>query len=703
MPKAIEHPFVSAGDFSTSRKSGQKMRDVPLAGHAENLSPLQNIGVWGTSLGFHFLILLFCSLIYITIDNRQDFVSVSTFVSPLEQEVVLTESPQELDDWNVNVDAPVSLTPTKTVVEPTSTPEAAKDPMTEMEVDDASDPLSVALDSMDLDANVEGIEGDFANTEGDAGSVDRITLEILNRLEKGKVLVVWLMDASESLTARREQVIKRFERIYKELDELDDNKAEPLLTSVVSFGEKSKLMTPQPTADFEEVMQAVKKMPTDETGIENVFAAVQTAAREYRKLQKKGYQVMLVVLTDESGNDVALLDKTIQEVKRNKMSVYVMGPVSPFGRSEMRVKWVDNETEEVLRLPVERGPESVAIETVNVPVWIPELREQVISSGFGPYALARLTRESNGIYFMHDDGNIDGPKIDILDMLDHTPDYLSPVEYNKLVDKSPIRKTILLIAKSSWQASHMQPKLKFPEGGIQFDIRDELRNVQKIDEFLNRAIYDLRAVESYRSKETSERWQAHYDLLMGQLLANRIRLTNSIPLLNEMYAHPKVCQEGTTNAWELAGVEGTALIDLSQSLSQNEQQKQDQTSAKKRNGKKRKHARAATADSSIDEEAELALKYLQRVVTAHPGTPWAAIAQKELNYPLQLKWQEAFVIPPKGEKLPWDKVPLSAMTEKQKEAKKKFERFLREKKKKEELKEKREKANPGKKKKIPKL
>ncbi len=692
MPRMIERQ---------SGKPKSIQREIEFAEHAETLSPLQSIGVWGSSLGFHLAILLFCSLIYVTIDNQQEFVSISTFVSEVDQEIVLSDSPQELDDWNVNSDAPVSLTPTKTVIEPTPTPEVAQDPMTEMEVDDASDPLSVALDSMDLDATVEGVEGKFVNTEGDVGSVDRITLEILNRLEKGKVLVVWLMDASESLSARREQVIKRFERIYHELDELSDDQAEPLLTSVVAFGAKSKLMTPQPTASFEEVLQAVQKMPKDETGIENVFAAVQTAAREYRKLQKKGYQVMLVVLTDESGNDVALLDQAIEEVKRSKMAVYVMGPVSPFGRAEMRVKWVDQETKEVLHLPVERGPESVAIENVNVPIWIPELSEQIISSGFGPYALARLTRESNGIYFMYDDGNIDGPKIDILDMLDHTPDYLSQIEYNKLIEKSPIRKAILGIARVSLETSNLQPKIKFLEGGIQFEIRDELRNLQKIDEFFNRAIYDLKAVENYRTKETSERWQAHFDLLMGQLLANRIRLTNSIPLLNEMYSKPKVCKEGTTNAWELAGVEGTALIDLKQSETQ--QKQQEDSSKKKKTGKKRKQPESNDLDASLDEDARLARKYLQRVVSAHPGTPWAAIAERELNYPLQLKWQETFIIPPEGEKLPWDKVPLSAMTEKQKKAKKKFERFLAEKKKREERKKKQEKENPGKKRKIPKL
>lgn len=682
--------------------AGRSRAGANLIGPVENLSLFQNIWVWGSSLGVHLLVLLFCSLLYVTIDKQKPFVSISTFVSELDHEIVLNDLHQQMDSFDVNPDAPVSLLMTETVAEPVSNPESAKAPVAEMEVDDATSSLAFSPDNMELDEVVEGLEGKFVNTEGDVGSVDRITLEIMRRLAEGKVLVVWMMDASESLRSRREQVIQRFERIYKELDELAEDKSEPLLTGVVAFGEQSKLMTPEPTADRETIMKAVRDIPVDETGIENVFAAIHTTAREYRRFQRKGYQVMLVVLTDESGNDAAVLEQAIQEVKRNEMAVYVMGPVSPFGRNEMRVKWVDQETKEVLHLPVERGPESAIIENVNVPMWVPDLNGGVFSSGFGPYALARMTRESNGIYFMYDDGNLPGPKFDILNMLDHTPDYLPPAEYNKLVEKNPIRKAILVTAQASMQATGLQPKIQFLEAGIQFDVRDELRKLQKIDDFLNRAIYELKEVENYRAQETSARWQAHYDLLMGQLLANRIRLSSSIPLLNEMYSKPKICQDGTTNAWELAGEEGTALADTEQSP---DSEKQNDDVSKKDNIKKKKTAsvKKASSQPSEIEDTIQARRYLLQVVRNHPGTPWAVIAQSELDYPLNLKWQETFIIPPEGQKLPWDKVPIINLSEKQKKAKAKFERFLTEKKKKEELKKKREETQPGVKKKIPKL
>jgi hypothetical protein len=49
-----------------------------------------------------------------------------------------------------------------------------------------------------------------------------------------------------------------------------------------------------------------------------------------------------------------------------------------------------------------------------------------------------------------------------------------------------------------------------------------------------------------------------------------------------------------------------------------------------------------TSGSVISKEAEQARTYLQRVVTEHPGTPWAMLAEKELAVPFGWKWTERF-------------------------------------------------------------
>ena len=71
-------------------------------------------------------------------------------------------------------------------------------------------------------------------------------------------------------------------------------------------------------------------------------------------------------------------------------------------------------------------------------------------------------------------------------------------------------------------------------------------------------------------------------------------------------------------------------------------------------------------------DVPVAKKYLERVVREHPNTPWAMMAQSELDFPLDFSWQETFIEPPDGEKLPWDKVPWDKLTDEQKKFVKKY-------------------------------
>ena len=122
---------------------------------------------------------------------------------------------------------------------------------------------------------------------------------------------------------------------------------------------------------------------------------------------------------------------------------------------------------------------------------------------------------------------------------------------------------------------------------------------------------------------------------------------------------------------------------------------------------------AGDDQSSEMSETELARMHLQRVVRDHAGTPWAVMAQAELESALVAEWKETFVEPPEGQPLPWDKSPgewkmLSEEDRKKlEEAREKFERFRRfraeQKKKKEELARKAEAKGQGGKREPPKL
>ena len=141
-----------------------------------------------------------------------------------------------------------------------------------------------------LDQNliVKGAAGE--GTTGALGAIDRLTNEILNSLEQRKTLVVWLFDQSASLSRQREEIHGRLHRIYEELGLLEqaDNPAfkrhrdKPLLTSIFAFGKSVQMITEKSTDDIDEIKQAVDSIELDNSGVENVFAAVGQAASRFK-------------------------------------------------------------------------------------------------------------------------------------------------------------------------------------------------------------------------------------------------------------------------------------------------------------------------------------------------------------------------------------------------------------------------------------
>ena len=183
---------------------------------------------------------------------------------------------------------------------------------------------------------------------------------------------MWLFDQSGSLKAQRESIAKRFDRVYDELGmiEASGNPAfrrhedKPLLTLVASFGESSNLLTQKPTDDVAEIKAAVRDggrrsiRPGKRVSIGPLLAE---KFRHYR-LQTPRRNVMIVVFTDEAGDDVEQLDATIDMCRKFAMPVYVVGVPAPFGREDAFVKYVDpdpNFDQSPQWLPVHQGPESL--------------------------------------------------------------------------------------------------------------------------------------------------------------------------------------------------------------------------------------------------------------------------------------------------------------------------------------------------------
>ncbi len=191
---------------------------------------------------------------------------------------------------------------------------------------------------------------------GANGAVDRVTFEILNAMEERPTLVVWLFDESGSLIRQRQEILDRFDRIYEELGIVQEAqerrrpssmKKDPLLTSIISFGQNIHLMTKEPTSDMNEIKNAVRAIEEDTTGVERVFSALYTAANEYKSMRRSVGQngparnVLLIVVSDERGDDQEGLEPTVDLCRKYGMPVYVIGVPAPFGREHTYVKYVD--------------------------------------------------------------------------------------------------------------------------------------------------------------------------------------------------------------------------------------------------------------------------------------------------------------------------------------------------------------------------
>ena len=134
--------------------------------------------------------------------------------------------------------------------------------------------------------------------------------------------------------------------------------------------------------------------------------------------------------------------------------------------------------------------------------------------------------------------------------------------------------------------------------------------VARIAYTVDQALAPINQVAKYRDKETSRRWQAHYDLARGRLLAMKLRCYEYNSACAKMLKDPPKFTKPTSNAWKLAPDDEIKLSD--------------------------KAAAAAVEAKTL----------LKRVTTDHPGTPWSLLAAREIKDPFGFKWVEANAPPP---------------------------------------------------------
>jgi hypothetical protein len=454
---------------------------------------------------------------------------------------------------------------------------------------------------------------------GVEGAVDRIATELLTRLERGRTLVVWAFDASGSLQVEREKLAKHIEQVYKHISELDKDQVtadDALLTMVVAFGKERKPMLPAPTSDPAAILSAIREVPLDTSGVETTFTTVGQIVQAWGKFkdkQKRDYQTVVIVVTDEVGDDESELEPAISKCVAAKVPVYVLGSPSPFGKVEGRMDYRDPKTKKLYRnLPVRAGPESVALEAIHLPFWYGGDQYDNLDAGFGPYALSRLTGATGGIYFI----TRIGPTrlgFDANGMREYRPDWVSRAAYEKSLEKDPIKRAVFAAAQITQQNLPGQPGLTFPPADtpeFKETMTQNQETVARIAYTVDEALGPITSVSKQRDREPSRRWQAHYDLIRGRLLAMKIRCYEYNTACARMKKDPLKFKDSKSNAWRLVPSEEVLSGD------------------------------------KVAQVAKEAQALLKRVEDNHPNTPWALLAHRELKDPMGLKWVETFVPPP---------------------------------------------------------
>ena len=459
------------------------------------------------------------------------------------------------------------------------------------------------MENIDLTGTTE-----FAG--GTEGAVDRITQEIAASLRQRKTLVVWLFDESGSLNARRKQIADRFENIYQQLGLMDVDSQEALKTGIIGYGQNVHVLQKEPTSNVEDLVKVVRSIQEDTSGEERVFSAIAEALKTYLPEKRRmRANMMLIIVTDERGDDYQLLEDVVKKCAREGVKAYCVGNTSIFGREKgyVHATWEAEGEQFSGDIEVDQGPETAAAEGLQIPFWTASSRGlDRMSSGYGPYTLSRLCAETGGIFFIADETT--GRKFDAGVMRQYMPDYRPLLDYQKQLATNMAKAALVNASRLAITEDVPIPQRSFQANNDNI-LREQITEAQKplatLDYFLQQVHTALEQGEKHRDKLDSDRWRASFDLAMGRVLAMRVRAYGYNAVLAEMKSNPKRFEKSESNQWRLEPSE------------------------------------TITAGASVRRMHDKAVEYLTRVINEHPGTPWAFLAKVELDDPLGWEWKEA--------------------------------------------------------------
>lgn len=588
--------------------------------YGQYVDQLKDAPAWAISLAVHAAILMLMASITYVVNSPDNSLMLSSTIDQVdEQQFLFDATVSDQVGTNASFDTlSASLSMTK---DPTLETENPVDEQLQEELLDVNVPMAESIAKPSDSELVESVEvaGQTEHTGGTEGAMDRLTFEIASSLNDKPTLVIWLFDASNSLNEHREMIANRFETVYKQLGMLDRNQDKgrpPLETAVVSFGEKTKFVTEKPVSDVKDLIKAVRDIQPDESGIEHTFEAIDQVSKRWQSYRTKlRRNVMIILVTDERGDDPEKLDNVIAFNKRYGIRVFCVGHAAPFGREQVFVNytWEENGQSFTMDLPADVGPETFYPERLQLPFW--GGRNQYLdrmSSSYGPYALTRLCAETGGLYLVNEELNMvqdakQAPRFDHAIMRNYSPDYRPIRLQDQDIKQNQAMQAVIMASQLSKVNSVPLPTLSF-RADTDNALRQALTEAQKplavLDYHLNELMAILEKGVKDRDKLTRPRWRAGFDLAMGRVLAMRARAMGYNEMAAEMKSSPKKFESKDNNHWRMVPSE------------------------------------KVSTSATVRKLASQADEYLSRVINEHPGTPWEMLADRERQQPLGWEWQE---------------------------------------------------------------
>jgi hypothetical protein len=269
---------------------------------------------------------------------------------------------------------------------------------------------------------------------------------------------------------------------------------------------------------------------------------------------------------------------------------------------------------------VEQGPETLFPESIQVGE--NAFSSEAIDSGFGPFSLSKICYQTGGVYIaVHANRNVRGRVndratspmssriryfFDSESLRDYQPDYLSATKLKQNISSNVAKQALVMAAAATNLKPMTSPETVFPKKS-EAELANLLSLAQRSAAVLQPRIDlihgQLLKGLADRERIQEERWKAGFDLAMGRILALKVR-TDAYNLMLARAKAGMQFESPKSDTWVL------------------------------------RPSDEVNVGSRTEKFAEQARVYLQRVIEAHAGTPWAFLAEREFNQPLGYAWDE---------------------------------------------------------------